>query len=217
MKEAQALITEATALTVQTVSSRQRAADLFDAIRSFRKQSEAQREEVVRPLKTAYDGAKKPFDEFEKECKGHEARLQTKMGEWDREQDRIATVEQQRLQALTDKANAKIALAAEKRGVEPAFKLPPVVAMAPKSIVTQAGTTSTRQVRIVYGIAGVAAEKRLTPEDNEAKALFDKYPGLFVMDWVAFRKLAATGMLDSLGCVEKKEEYSYVQRGTANV
>jgi hypothetical protein len=132
MEGAGQVIEEATALAVQTTGARQRAADLWDAIRAFRKQAEAQKEEVCRPLKTAWDDAKKPFDAFVKECQGHESALQAKMAAWDREQDRLAREEQ------------------AKDLAEVTLKVAPIVQAPPKSIETQAGTTQSRSVRKVY-------------------------------------------------------------------
>jgi hypothetical protein len=205
--------TEATAITVRSRTDRQLAADLWDAIRKFRKDAEAQKEEVCRPLKTAWDQAKVPFDIFVKECQGHEATLQGKMSAWDREQDRLAKIEQDRLQAIADKANAKIMEKAEAKGIEPVLKVAPVVQAPPKSIETQAGTTQSRSTRKVYGIRGV---NPLAPElraDSPLVAqLLKDYPALFVLDRVKFNALAKTGMLDGHPCVEITEEYVYSQR-----
>jgi len=206
------VIKAAKALTVQSVTNRQRAADLWDAIRAFRKQSEAQKEEVCRPLKSAWDSAKVPFDTFIKECQGHEATLQGKMSAWDREQDRLAKIEQARLQAITDKANAKIEAKAEAKGVEPVLKVAPVVQAAPKSIETQAGTTQSRSTKKVYKIKGVDGQVELTAGDARVGNLVNDFPELFVLDRVKFNALAKTGMLDNHPNVEISEEYVYSQR-----
>jgi len=212
IEDAKSVIADAKALTVQTVSNRQRAADLWDAIRAFRKQAEAQKEDVCRPLKTAWDQAKVPFDTFVKECQDHEAALQGKMSAWDREQDRLAKIEQDRLQAIADKANAKIVQKAEAKGVEPVLKVAPVVQVPPKSMETQAGTTQSRQTKTVYGLKGVVDNAELKANHLQAKELVGIFPGLFVLDWVAFRKAASTGMLDACTQVEKRETYVYSQR-----
>src|SRR5574338_563813 len=149
-EQAGTAIDEAKALAISSVSSRQRAADLWDALRAFRKQAEGKKEEVCRPLKTAWDEAKKPFDEFIKECQGYESQLQTKMGAWDREQDRLAREEQAKIQKKIDEQNAKRIEKAEAKGVEPVLKVAPVVQAPPKSIETQAGTKQTRTVKKVY-------------------------------------------------------------------
>lgn len=206
------IIEEAKALTVQTLSARQRAADLWDAIRAFRKQAETHKETVCRPLKTAWDEAKVPFDAFVKECQGHEAALQQKMSAWDREQDRLARLEQERLQAITDKANAKIEAKAEAKGVEAVLKCAPVVQAPPKSIETQAGTTQSRQVKITYGLKGVEDNADIRANDVKIKEFAGLFPGLFALDWVAFRKAASSGMLESCTQVEKRETYVYSQR-----
>lgn len=216
IEDKQAIITEAQALTVHTVSARQRAADLWDAIRAFRKQAEAQKEEVCRPLKTAWDSAKVPFDTFVKECQGHEATLQGKMSAWDRDQDRLARIEQERLQAITDKANAKIEAKAEAKGIEPVFKVAPVVQAPPKSIETQAGTTQSRSTKKVYKVKGATgALPVLTAWDASSPyvaQLLKDYPALFVLDTVKFNKLASAGMLDNHPNVEMTEQYVYSQR-----
>jgi Skp family chaperone for outer membrane proteins len=206
------IIAEAKALTVKTGSDRRRAADIWDAIRAFRKQSEAQKEEVCRPLKTAWDQAKVPFDTFVKECQGYESRLQGLMSAWDREQDRLARAEQDRLQAIADKANAKIIEKAEAKGLEPVLKVAPVVQAQPKSIETQAGTTQSRSVKKVYGVKGMELQGDARADSPLVAQLLKDYPALFVLDRVKFNKLAATGMLDSHPNVTITEEYVYSQR-----
>ena len=197
--EANIVIEEATSLTVQTISARQRAADLWDAIRAFRKQAEAQKEEVCRPLKTAWDQAKVPFDAFVKECQGHEATLQGKMSAWDREQDRLAKVEQAKIQAEIDKKNAKIIEKAEAKGIEPVLKVAPVIQAPPKSIETQAGTTQSRSTRKVY-------------KPKDLTSLMRDFPQLFDLNMPKFNALAKTGLLDNRADVEITEEYVYSQR-----
>ena len=213
--DAAPVITEAKGLTVQTISARQRAADLWDAIRAFRKQAETQKETVCRPLKTAWDDAKVPYDQFIKECQGHESTLQQKMSAWDREQERLAKIEQDRLQAIADRANAKIIEKAEAKGKDIAdvvLKVAPVVQAPPKSIETQAGTTQSRQTKTTYGLKGIADNTELKASDVQIRELAGMFPGLFVLDWVAFRKAASTGMLDACSQVEKRETYVYSQR-----
>ena len=197
--DTQVVIDEATALTVQTLSARQRAADLWDAIRAFRKQAEAQKEDVCRPLKQEWDNAKKPFDTFVKECQGHETTLQSKMSSWDREQDRLARIEQDRLQAIADKKNEKIIAKAEEKGIEPVLKVAPVVQAPPKNIETQAGTTQNRSVRKVY-----------LPKD--LTTLMRDFPQLFELSMPKFNALAKTGILDNRTDVMVNEEYVYSQR-----
>jgi hypothetical protein len=212
-EDAASVIANAKAVAVKTVSDRTLAANLWDAIRAFRKQAEAQKEEVCRPLKTAWDSAKVPFDTFVKECQGHEATLQGKMSAWDREQDRLARAEQERLQAIVDKQNAKIEAKAEAKGIEPVFKVAPVVQAPPKSIETQAGTTQSRSTRKVYGIKGVdPLAPELRADSPLVSQLLKDYPALFVLDRVKFNALAKTGMLDGHPCVEITEEYVYSQR-----
>ena len=208
--DAAPVITEAKGLTVQTISARQRAADLWDAIRAFRKQAETQKETVCRPLKTAWDDAKVPYDAFIKECQGHESTLQGKMSAWDREQDRLARIEQDRLQAIADKANAKIIQKAEVKGVEPVLKVAPVVQAPPKSIETQAGTTQSRSTRKVYKIKSMAGTVHAGLP--EVAQLLKDFPKLFELNMPAFNKLGGTGMLDGHPCVTITEEYVYSQR-----
>lgn len=203
---------EATALTVRSRTDRQLAADLWDAIRKFRKQAEAQKEDVCRPLKTAWDQAKVPFDTFVKECQGHETTLQQKMSAWDREQDRLARIEQDRLQAITDKANAKIEAKAEAKGIEPVLKVAPVVQAPPKSIETQAGTIQSRSTKKVYGVKGGRMDAKMDASMPIVAQLAKDFPALFVLDTVKFNALAKTGMLDGHPCVETMEEYVYSQR-----
>lgn len=193
---------QAKALTISTVSGRQLATEIWDALRAFRKQAEAQKEEVCRPLKTAWDEAKKPFDLFVKECQAHESALQAKMSAWDREQERIARVEQEKLQAKIDAKNAKLLAKAEEKGKdlsEVALKVAPVVQAPPKSMTTHAGTTQTRSVRKVY-------------EPTNTATLMKDFPQLFDLNMALFNALAKTGILDNRPDVKITEEYVYSQR-----
>jgi len=217
VEQASAAIEAAKQLTVKTSSARQQAADLWDALRAFRKQAEAQKEETCRPLKSAWEEAKKPFDDFVKECKGHEDALSKKMGEWDREQDRLARIEQAKIQAKIDAENARKLAKAEEKGKdlsEVVLKVAPVVQAPAKSMTTQAGTMQTRQTKKVYKIKG----ESMPMEDIHAGLLsVDKlvcsYPQLFVLDVAKFNALAKSGMLDGHPNVEITEEYVYSQRG----
>jgi hypothetical protein len=205
-----------TALAVKTQSARQQAADLWDAIRAFRKQAEAQKEETCRPLKVAWEQGKAPFDAFVKECQGHEATLQQKMGAWDREQERIAREEQAKIQAKIDAENAKRIEKAEAKGVEPVLKVAPVVQAPPKSVETQAGTTQTRSVKKSYRLKGVTDSEWngvLRANHPRCAELLASNPGVFILSEPAFNKLAATGALDNLPYIEVREEYIYTQRG----
>jgi hypothetical protein len=199
LDEAQTSMSESMALTVKSADGRQRAADLWDALRAFRKQAEAQKEEVCRPLKSAWDEAKKPFDEFVKECQTHEAALQKKMGEWDREQDRLAREEQAKIQAKIDAQNAKAIEKAEAKGIAPVLKVAPVVQAPAKSIETQAGTKQTRTVRKVY-------------EPTNLQSLMKDFPTLFDINMARFNAAAKLGMFEGRNDVAVKEEYVYSQR-----
>ena len=214
--DAAPVITEAKGLTVQTISARQRAADLWDAIRAFRKQAETQKETVCRPLKTAWDDAKVPYDQFIKECQGHESTLQQKMSAWDREQERLAREEQAKIQAKIDAQNAKRIEKAEAKGQdvsEVVLKVAPVVQAPPKSIETQAGTTQTRQTKKVYKIKNETMDaESIHAGLISVQQLLKDYPQLFALDKVKFNKLAATGMLDAHPNVEVTTEYVYSQR-----
>jgi hypothetical protein len=216
-EQAVEIIEESKALTVSTVSARQRAADLWDALRAFRKQAEAQKEEVIRPLKTAWEQAKKPFDEFVKECQGHEAALQKKMGEWDRGQERIAREEQAKIQAKIDEQNRKKLEKAEAKGkdlAEVVLKVAPVVQAPQRSIETQAGTTQQRIPKKVYHIKG-EKDGEILEWDASMKPVADllaNFPQLFVLDRVKFNALAKTGMLDAHSNVSIEETFFYAQR-----
>ncbi len=198
-----AVIEQANSLTVQGQAARKQAADLWDALRAFRKQAEAQKEDVCRPLKTAWEEAKRPFDEFVKECKGHEDALSKKMGEWDREQDRLAKIEQAKIQSKIDAQNARAIAKAEAKGkdvAEVVLKAAPIVQAPAKSIETQAGTKQTRTTRKVYTVKNTAT-------------LMRDFPQIFDLNQVKLNKLGAAGMLDGRADVEITEEYIYAQRG----
>lgn len=211
LEDKTAIIEQANALTVKTASDRQMAADLWDSLRAFRKKAEAQKENVCRPLKTAWDQAKVPFDDFVKECQGHETRLQGLMSAYDREMDRLARIEQDRLQAIVDKQNAKIEAKAEAKGIEPVLKVAPVVQAPARVLETQAGTKQQRTEKVVYGIKD-CLDVGVNADNPKVAKLLAAYPFLFELNWVAFRKLASTGMLDSISCVEQRKDYVYSQR-----
>lgn len=211
-EDATLMIQEAKALTVSTVSGRQRATDLWDAIRAFRKQAEAQKETVCRPLKTAWDEAKVPFDTFVKECQSHEATLQKLMSAWDQKQEALARAEQAKIQAAIDAKNAKIIERAEAKGIEPILKVAPVVVAPPKSITTQAGTVQGRSEKTVHSISGIPTDATINAADPLAAELLAAFPALFQLDWVAFRKLAGLGMMKHCKTVTESIEYNYSQR-----
>lgn len=201
-EQAAGVLSQATTLAVKTMAARQLAADLWDAIRAFRKQAESQKEDTCRPLKAAWEGAKEPFDAFVAECRRHESALQTKMSAWDREQERLAREEQAKIQAKIDAQNAKKIATAEAKGHDVAdvvLKVVPVVPSPPKSLPTQAGTVQSRSVKKVY-----------TPKD--LASLMRDFPQLFDLSLPRFNALAKTGILDGRADVAVTEEYVYSQR-----
>ncbi len=196
-----ALLETANTLTVKVLPDRQKAADLWDAIRAFRKQEEANKETTCRPLKTAWDEAKVPFDEFIKKCEVAEKKMQAAMSTWDREQDRLAREEQAKIQAKIDADNAKKIAKAQEKGKdvsEVVLKVAPVLQSPSKSIETQAGTKQIRKTKKVY-----------TPKD--LKSLMAAFPDLFELSMTKFNALAKTGMLEGRADVEITEEYEYAQ------
>lgn len=197
-----AVIEQANTLTVKVAPDRKKAADLWDAIRAFRKNEEANKEEHCRPLKDQWEAAKAPYDEFIKKCKEAEAKMQAAMSAYDREQDRKAREEQAKIQAKIDAENAKkIAKAEEKwKDVsEVVLKVAPVVQAPAKTIETSAGTKQTRQTKKVY-------------KPKDLKNLMAAFPDLFELSMPKFNALAKTGMLDNRNDVEIVEEYVYAQR-----
>ena len=201
-KVAHQSIVDAKELIVKNVADRKMAADLWDSLRSFRKQAELQKEEVCRPLKTAWEDEKVPYDSFIKECSGYEQRLERLMGEWDHEQERLARAEQDRLQAIVDKKNEKILAKAEEKGIEPQLRVAAVVQAPPKNIVTQAGSTQGRSVKKVY-----------TP--TNLTTLMKDFPQIFSLDMPKFNALAKTGILDGRADVKVDEQYIYTQRSSS--
>lgn len=206
---------DAKALAVKTPADRQMATDLWDSLRAFRKKAEAQKEEVCRPLKTAWDSAKVPFDTFVKECQGYETRLAGLMSTWDKEQKRIADAEQARLQAIVDKANAKRSDKAQAKGEEAVLRCAPVVQAPERNIVTQAGSTQGRSLKKVYHVKGEKDGETLAwdASNGHVSELLKGYPSLFVLDRVRFNALAKTGMLDNNANVSIEETFVYTQRG----
>jgi hypothetical protein len=214
-QQANQLLVQSQSLVVSTATTRQQAADLWDAIRAFRKQEEANKEAVCRPLKEHWEATKKPYDDFIKKCETAEKKMQAAMAEWDREQDRLARIEQKKIQDKIDAENARKLAKAEAKGqdvAEVVLKVAPVVQAPPKAIQTQAGTVQQRTEKTVYGVKGVVDNEDVNAVDPRLAGLIATYPALFVFDWVAFRKVASTGMLDNVAGVEKRSEYIYGQR-----
>ena len=207
-----ALIAQARALVVSSPPTRQDAANLWGLLRGARKDAEAQKEAECRPLKDAWEQAKAPFDTFIKDCVVHEATLQHAMSAWDAQQDALAKAEQARLQAITDKANAKIIEKAEAKGIEPILKVAPVVVAVPKSVETVDGSTQTRSEKKVYGVKGMELQGDARADNPLVAQLLKDYPALFVLDRVRFNALAKTGMLDNRNDVEVRIEFIYARR-----
>lgn len=214
VEDTRSLIARATTMTVTTPPTRQDAATLWSLIRSARKNAETEQDLICSPLKTAYEDARKPYLELRKECENWETRLQVAMGQYDREQDRLAQVEQARLQAIVDKANAKIEAKAEAKGVEAVLKVAAVVQAPARNIATQAGTVQNRSTRKVYHIK---SEQNTEIFDWDASMvpvaqLLKDFPHLFELNRVKFNTLAKTGLIDGHPNVTIAEEYVYSQR-----
>lgn len=208
------IIEQAKALSrVDNDVNRQIAADLWDAIRAFRKQAEAEKERVCRPLKTAWDEARQPFDAFIKECEGHERRLEEVMAAYDLELRRQAEEKQRKIVAKIEAQNQRALEKAAAKGVEPPPLKPiPVVTTPPASIKTQAGTVQTAKTVTVYSLAGVETDELVRANDARVAELLKTAPSVFVLDWPSFRTLAKSGALDGVAGVEKKEAIVYEQR-----
>lgn len=209
-------LAKANALVVRTPSDRQLAADLWSAISGFENDAEKRKEEACRPLKTAWDNARKPFNEFIKECMSAKAKLKTVMSDWDKEQARLSQIEQAKIQAKIDAQNMKLLEKAKAKGVDPhdvVLKAAPVVAEPPKNLTTQDGAVQSSAKRITYGIEGALDNDELTAIDLRVSPLLEKFPTLFKFDWVLFRKIASTGILDNVPGVERREEFSYRRMG----
>lgn len=215
VEETRSLIVKATAIKVENPPTRQDAATLWSLIRTARKAVETEQEEVCGPLKKDYEDKRAPYLELRKECESWEKRLQAAMSAWDREQDRLAREEQAKIQAKIDAENAKKLAKAEEKGKdlsEVVLKVAAVVQAPPKSIETQAGTVSTRVEKTVYGIVNATDNEDLKANDPRISSLLDSFPALFAFDWVTFRKLASTGMLNGNKQVVSRTEYIYTQR-----
>lgn len=215
VEETKDLITRAMTVKISTQPTRQDAATLWSLIRTARKQTEAEQDLVCGPLKSTYEDARKPYLELRKECESWETRLQAAMASWDREQDRLARVEQDRLQAIVDKANAKIEAKAEAKGIEPVLKVAPVVQAPERNITTQAGSVQGRSSKKVYHIKGEKDGEALVWDAScqSVAQLLKDYPALFVLDRVKFNGVAKTGMLDTNSNVWIEEIFVYTQRG----
>lgn len=189
---------KSSSLIIRASNDRQKATDLWDIIRSLKKDAEKQKEEKCRPLKQAWDDEKKPYDDFLNECKKHEQSLQDKMSEWDREVKRLAELEQARQQALIEKQNKKIQKEAEKLNIEAVLKIAPIIQEAPKSIQTISGNKQTCTVIKAY-------------EPTDIKSLMKDFPEIFDINHAKFNALGRAGLLDSRNDVSVTDHYIYRQ------
>ena len=124
------------------------------------------------------------------------------MGEWDREQERLAKIEQAKIQAKTDAENAKNLAKAKEKGKdlsEVALKVAPVVQAPAKTVHTQAGTKITQTVKKIY-------------EPKDLASLMKEFPQLFDINMARFNAMAKTGILDGRDDVKVREEFVYAQR-----
>lgn len=198
MQSAKNEFDRSSALIVNTKSDRQLAADLWDVIRSLRKDAERQKEEACRPLKQAWDDEKKPYDDFLNECKNHEQKLQEKMSHWDIQLKKYEEIERAKQQALVDKHNSNIAKQSKNSGVEMVMKMPPPIIATPKSVSTSSGNTQTRTVKKIY-----------VPKD--IKSLMNSFPQIFEINLTMFNQLGKAGLLDGREDVTVSEQYVYRQ------
>lgn len=202
--------------TVKSADQRKLAADLWDAIRAFRKQAEGEKEAVCRPLKQAWEDAKRPFDAFIKECEAAERKLQTAMAAYDLEQRRRAEAEQAKLAAKIEAQNQRALQKAVAKGIEPPPLKPiPIVPPPPASITTQAGTTQTARTIRTYHLVGVPDDEPIRANDPRVAALAAAHPELFRLDWAAFRAAGKAGVLDGVDGVALRENIIYSQKGGA--
>jgi hypothetical protein len=196
---------------VTSADQRKLAADLWDALRGARKQAEAEKEQVCRPLKQAWETAKKPYDLYIRDCEAAEKNLQAAMAAYDLAMRRQAEEEQRKLAAKIEAQNQRRLEKAEAKGeMPPPLKPIPIVPQPPKSIETAAGTTQTAVVTVDYGIPGATDGDCLTAADlpELAKAC----PGLFRLHWPSFKAAAKAGVIPK-GLYEERETISYRQRG----
>jgi hypothetical protein len=196
---------------VTSADQRKLAADLWDALRGARKQAEAEKEQVCRPLKQAWESAKKPYDAYIKDCEDAERKLQSVMAAYDLEMRRQAEEEQRKLAAKIEAQNQRRLERAEAKGeVPPPLKPIPIVPPPPKSIETQAGTTQTAVVSVEYGLPGRQDGDNVTAAD--VPELARACPSLFRLHWPSFKSAAKAGVIPK-GLYEERETISYRQRG----
>lgn len=194
---------------VTSADQRKLAAELWDSVRGARKAAEAEKEVVCRPLKQAWESAKKPYDQYIRDCEEAERRLQAAMAAYDLEMRRQAEEEQRKLAAKIEAQNQRRLERAEAKGeVPPPLKPIPIVPPPPKSIETQAGTTQTAVVSVEYGLPGRQDGDIVTAADlpELAKAC----PGLFRLHWPSFKAAAKAGLVPK-GLYEERETITYRQ------
>jgi len=199
----------ANSLVLAVPADRQRAADLFDAIRAMRKEAEKEKEERCRPLKTAWEDSKRQYDAFIKECEGNEAKLTSAMSAWDLEQERMRQIEQQKVQARIDAQNARAEVKAQEQGIEPVYKVAPIVQSQPKSITTQAGTVQTRVAHKVWHIGGLTNEtiEKVAASDHRLVAIPRE---CLLVNVPMINAMVRVGLQPD--CVSVTEDFRYVQR-----
>lgn len=196
---------------ITSADQRKLAADLWDALRGARKQAEAEKETVCRPLKQAWEQAKKPYDQYIRDCEDAERKLQSVMAAYDLELRRQAEEEQRKLAAKIEAQNQRRLEKAEARGeAPPPLKPIPIVPTPPKSIETQAGTTQTAVVSVEYGLPGRQDGDNVTAAD--VPELARACPSLFRLHWPSFKAAAKAGIIPK-GLYQEVETLTYRQVG----
>jgi len=196
-------------LTVKTAPDRQAAADLWDAIRAFRKQEEERKKLECDPLKDAWETRKAPFDAFISQCKTYETRLQVVMSQWDREQVRRALEQQEAINRQTHDQNAKIQAKADEQGVQAVLKVPREIEAPPTAIPTQAGTKQVRQTVKRWKIKDLLPEQ-IEDVHADHPLLMEIPRDLLKVDMVLMNQLVKLGRQPA--CVEVYDDYQYSQR-----
>lgn len=198
MENANKEFEKSTSLVIKINNDRQKATDLWDIIRSLRKDAERQKEEACRPLKQAWDDEKKSYDNFIHECKNHEQSLQNKMSQWDRETKRLSDAEAARQWALIEKENKKIQKMCDKLNTDQVLKVAPIVPTTPKSMEAYSGKKQTSTIIKFY-------------EPTDIQSLMKDFPQIFDVNHAKFNALGRAGLLDGRSDVKISEKYIYRQ------
>ena len=169
-------------------------------------------EAVSKPLYKKYQDARAPFKLAVDTCQLWETHCENSMKAWDREQVRIARQKQDEENRRTNNANNKAIEKAEEKGVAPIIKAPKIIeTAAPKTVVTEDGSSSSRRTVKTWTVQGVGPDEDLTriPASDPRLASIDR--ANLVLNMTRINQLVRAGEVPT--GITVYDDYDYTGRG----